>query len=353
MEMIAAFPDISQWNAYVGAHPAARFCQLAQYDCIATVYGYTAWRLAFVNHGRIVGVLPAFEARSVLFGRKLVSQPFSEYGGLLLDAQLSAADVQLIIASLRRFLVERRLPVLEMHGCCGTGAQHLGSFVLRNEHQSAQLALNRPLDEIWERVVSYDVRKAVRKAERAGLKVEERSDEQAIVRDFYPLYLASMKRLGAPAHSVEYYLACKRAFGTAMKIFWTKDGDIPLAGLLGFTCGQRVTIINTVSDERHWQLRPNDLVHWEFIKWAHSEGYTVFDFGSVRYEGQLRYKKKWGCTFAHHAYYFLPVQTGTAKVRTFNSSSGAMKAFARVWSAHVPMAVAERFGPYLRRHLVR
>jgi len=353
MEIISDFTDASKWNEYVERHPEGRFCHRFEYRCIQSVYGYLPFYVAFLKEHAIVGVLPAFAARSLIFGRKLVSQPFSEYGGPLLDATVSSDDMKLIVDWMRTFLADHKIAALEMHGCRGMPNGHSQDFVTRNAHQSAQLDLRRPLHEIWEQVVSYDVRKAVRKAERSGLTVEERSDPETIRRDFYPLYLASMKRLGAPAHSVEYYLACKRAFGTAMKIFWSKHGDTLLAGLLGFTCGKRVNIINTVSEERHWHLRPNDLVHWEFIKWAHGAGYQRFDFGSVRYEGQSRYKKKWGCTFDPHAYYFLAARDNGAGLRTFDSSSGTMKGFSRVWSAYVPMPVAQRLGPYLRKHLVR
>jgi CelD/BcsL family acetyltransferase involved in cellulose biosynthesis len=353
MDIIPDFPDASRWNDYVERHPEGRFCHRFEYRCIQSVYGYTPFYVALLKEGEIVGVLPAFAARSVIFGRKLVSQPFSEYGGPLLDGTVSSNDMRLSVDWMRGFLAEHKIAALEMHGCRGMPDGHRRDFVPMHEHQAAQLDLGDSLDEIWNRVISYDVRKAVKKAERAGLTVEERSDPETIRRDFYPLYLGSMKRLGAPAHSVDYYLACKLAFGTAMKIFWSKNGDALLAGLLGFTCGHRVNIVNTVSDERYWHLRPNDLVHWEFIKWAHGAGYTCFDFGSVRYEGQSRYKKKWGCTFDGHAYYFLAARNNGVRLRTFDSSSGTMKGFARLWSAHVPAPVAQRLGPCLRKHLVR
>jgi len=352
MEIVSDFTDASKWNEYVERHPEGRFCHRFEYRCIQSVYGYTPHYAAFLKDGQIVGVLPAFAARSLMFGRKLVSQPFSEYGGPLLDGPISSDDIRLIVDWMRGFLADHKIAALEMHGCRGMQNGHLRDFVIGNEHQSAHLDLDDSLDEIWNRVVSYDVRKAVRKALRSGFTVEERSDPETIKREFYPLYLASMKRLGAPAHSIEYYLRCREAFGPTMKIFWTLLGEARVAGLLGFSCGQRINIINIVSDDKYWSLRPNDLVHWEFIKWAHGAGYRHFDFGSVRYEGQSRYKKKWGCRFDHHAYYFL-TSRGGERMGTFDSSSPTMKRLARIWSARVPMTVAQRLGPILRKQLVR
>jgi hypothetical protein len=140
-----------------------------------------------------------------------------------------------------------------------------------------------------------------------------------------------------------------------MKIFWALHKGKPISGLLGFSCGKRVSIINIVSDETFWEIRPNDLIHWEYIKWAHAAGFQFFDFGSIRYEGQLRYKKKWGCTITDHAYYHLggAESKDAASSQSFDSSSGTMKRFSDLWAKCVPETVGRVVGPVLRKNLVR
>jgi hypothetical protein len=140
-----------------------------------------------------------------------------------------------------------------------------------------------------------------------------------------------------------------------MKIFWAMYNGRPISGLLGFACGQRISIINIVSDETFWEIRPNDLIHWEYIKWAHAAGYQYFDFGSIRYEGQLRYKQKWGCTIEDHGYYHLGSQAkqGADEPTTFDSSSNAMKLLSKLWSGYVPGIITRMVGPVLRKNLGR
>jgi len=164
-----------------------------------------------------------------------------------------------------------------------------------------------------------------------------------------------MTRLGLPPHSIQYYLRAKAAYGDRLGIFWAMHAGIPIAGLLGFACGKHINIINIVLDERHWEVRPNDLVHWEYIKWAHANRYQFFDFGSIRYEGQLHYKKKWACIIDDHGYYFLRKNghTPEKQAATFDSSSPAMKRFSEIWSKFVPRRVSCFIGPFLRKHLVR
>jgi lipid II:glycine glycyltransferase (peptidoglycan interpeptide bridge formation enzyme) len=162
-----------------------------------------------------------------------------------------------------------------------------------------------------------------------------------------------MKRLGVPPHTIDYYINSYREFGSKMIIFWVKKEGTVVAGLLGFACGSRISIVNTVSDPRYWQLRPNDLVHWEFVKWAKENGYLYFDFGNVRYDGQMTYKKKWGCILEEHGNYFICSDENTEPAQAVNSSSAAMKRAAALWSRYVPISVAKAVGPTIRKQLAK
>jgi len=356
MDFIDDFGDEQAWDSYVESHPECRFCHLYAYRYLADVYGYKPRYLAFREGGRLVGVLPAFEVKSLFFGRRFVSQPFSEYGGLLLNGDLSEPDFQAIMRYLQQFTKSSGARALEMHGRQGIGSCGFDPYLIKGNAQSyACLPLYKPLEDILGELITYQVRKAVQKAQRSSVSVVERSDPETIVRDFYPFYVTSMNRLGVPPHRIEYYLRAKASYGDKLRIFWAIHDGAPIAGLLGFSCGKRINIINIVSDERFWEVRPNDLIHWEYIKWAHARGYQVFDFGSIRYQGQLHYKKKWGCIIDDHGYYYLREngRTPEKQAATFDSSSPTMNRLSEMWSRFVPRRVSCFIGPFLRKHLVR
>jgi len=341
----------TEWDEYVENHPEGRFSQLFGYRCVERVYGYKPWYLMFRSGGKTVGVLPCFEGRSLLFGRRLLSQPFSEYGGFLLNPDLSDDERRGIVDSVASFLETERVEVLETHGNYGMGVAD-PRLKLGNRQQLAYLELDSPVEHLWENVVSRHVRKAIRKSERSGLRSVEQTDERAITNHFYPLYLRSMQRLGSPPHPEAFFLECFRGLKNKIRIFWAWYENKPIAGLLGFSCGQRVSIINIVSDERYWHLRPNDLVHWEYIKWARESGFRYFDFGSVRYDGQAQFKEKWGCVLRDSGYYFLATKSD-ARFENFDSSSRTMAFASKVWANFMPQPVARAVGPTLRKHLLR
>ncbi|MGH7088954.1 MAG: GNAT family N-acetyltransferase, partial [Stellaceae bacterium] len=253
--------DRAAWDCFVEQHEQGRFCHLYSYGDVVACYGYKPERLAFLDGRNLVGVLPAALTASLLLGRKLVSQPFSEYGGLLLDPTLGGEDVCRVYALLEAYLNRHRhLRALELHGAHGVPASHRpGPFVVEHPHHVAVLALDRPPDQLWRNVVQHSVRKGVTKAQTNGVAAFEECDAAVLRERFYPLYLKSMKRLGVPPHALAYYLRCFEFLGSRMKIFWAARERQILAGLLGFVCGKRVNIVNIVSDPESWKYAPNDL----------------------------------------------------------------------------------------------
>jgi CelD/BcsL family acetyltransferase involved in cellulose biosynthesis len=356
-ELHDTWGDAAAWDDFVLQHPEGRFCHLFNYSETARCYGFRARRICFTHrnahrNGEIAALLPVTETSSYLYARRLISQPFCEYGGLLIDARLTAGEADALIDSLQRYLAQSAPnAVLEIHGNLGVPPAQRARFAKQNPHALASLPLASGADHIWNKVVKYEVRKAVNQARRADVTVSQECTPALIRRDFYPLYAASMKRLGVPPHKVDYYLDCHEMLGNRMQIFWAIKNSKRIAALLGFNSGARTAIVNTVSDPRSWQYRPNDLLHWDYIRDAIERGCAHFDFGSVRYDGQRLYKSKWGCSLVDQAYWFMA--TDPRRVRTFDSSSAAMQRFSRLWSRYVPRPVADRFGPTIRRLLAR
>ncbi len=339
-----------QWDEFVNQHPEGRFSQLAGYkDVVEKTYGYSSvYRLFVTPEGRVAAVFPAFVKKSCLMGNKLISQPFCEYGGLLVD-NLGREECSCIKDKLSDLLSELKLPFCEMHGGMGLPDKNRGAlFPHRLLHQYAVLELSS--SEVWEDKVDRMVRKAVRKAERSGLECYQDITETAIINDFYPLYLHAMKRFGTPPHPKTFFLNCQRYLAKDMKLFLVKYRGRVIAALLGFTTGKRVHIINTVSDERHWDKRPNDLAHWHFIEWASNNGYHFFDFGPVRYGGQRQFKEKWGAEFFDYYYFFISQRENGNMPKPATHSVG-VRYFAWAWGRLLPLPVTEVIGPWFRKQL--
>ena len=122
-----------------------------------------------------------------------------------------------------------------------------------------------------------------------------------------------------------------------------------VSALLGFTYGNRIHILISISDPKFQESRPNDATHWDFIKWAIEHKYKHFDFGRVREgSGQYEYKRKWGGELMELPSYFL--LWNTQEVPVVDPSSAKYKLMVSAWKK-LPLKVTEKLGMKLRKEL--
>ena len=281
-----------KWDKFVNSHPKARFVHLSAYkDIIEKTYGYKGYFLYAEQNEKIVFVFPFFKVKTIFLRDKFVSQPFSEYGGILFKPDADEIQKKEAIASLK----EKGFRI-EIHG-----QEDEADFVsqysgCKNPHRIAVLKLG-PYKDIYN---GFDrqIKKSINKAEREGLKVHEDTSLESIRNKFYPLYFKHLKkRHGVPPYPLEFFLNCYRMAPQKIRIYFAEFKNKTVAALWGFLTDNRIHISYNPSLKAYFDFRPNDLIHAEFIKWACENKFAYFDFGPASYPGQIYYKKKWGIDF--------------------------------------------------------
>lgn len=341
-----------EWDAFVESHSEGRICHLVAYSrMIQETFGYTPVCWCLRRGGELTGIFPAFVVKPLWGPRRLISQPFIEYGGPLVS-NLSDNGMGLLRDKIIQAMQQYKAGFLEIHGGYGAPMAEMGSLVRQvTMHEYATLHLTTS-KELWEKTISRHVRKAVRKAERARLKCKEETTADALARYYYPLYLISMKRLGSPPFSLAFFLNTLKHLPRQTKLFLVWKERQAIAALLGFTTGRRVHIVFSVSDPQFWELRANDLAHWRFIEWAANHGYQIFDFGTVRYDSQRQFKEKWGVELREYSHYHLHPSADAARVASLSSSSASVQFLSSLWRKWMPESLARVVGPTLHRLLV-
>ncbi|MDD5290960.1 MAG: GNAT family N-acetyltransferase [Patescibacteria group bacterium] len=350
--------DEGIWDEFVNNHPEGRFSQTIAYKkVLEETYGYTAKYIVLKKDNQILSVLPIFYWKNILGMKNLVSMPFADYGGVL-TKNINKPEADILINFVKEIINKSDVPSLKINANIDLDKQDhlLNYFVKKKNDQRAVLTLS-PAKILWEDVFDRSVKKCVNAAYREGLKCEIETSLDSIGNHFYPLYLKTMKRFGTPPHSLLYFQNKLKYFNDKMKLFLVKDGGVTVAALLGFALGETVQITKTASDLRYWHKRPNDLVHWEFIKWATENNFKRFDFGPVRYENQAQYKVKWGAKLLDNYSYYLFSQKAnkTKEIRSGKSPLGSKlfeKCFSKIWS-YLPVGVTENFGPFIRKNIGR
>jgi len=348
----ATVEDSQLWDRFVENHPEGRFCHLWGFrTMLEQAYGYGCLYLKFSLGGQLVGIFP-----SILLRRKgwLISQPFNEYGGPL-TLGLTPDHCRQLTTLILQAADKARCRAVEIRGGIGCEeAAAAAGWKQQHLHSYALLELGDP-DHLWRKTISYEVRKNVNKARKAGLESEVRRGVAAIEDPFYDLYLISMKRLGVPPHSKRYFETLAAGITDRLVACWVRQNGRPVAILLGATTGRRIHIFIIASLPEVWALRPADLAHWELIQWACGQGLRTFDFGSARYSGQIQYKKKWGVTFKDYSFYLVgaPEIADKLKIESVKTSSRSMSVMADLWRWAVPIPVTRILGPAIRKFLTK
>jgi hypothetical protein len=347
---IATEQDAGQWDQLVMQHAEGRFAHLWAFRfALESAYGYRCVYLKMVLDDRLVGVFP-----SVLVNNRvprLVSQPFTEYGGpLVIEPTLKPRCV--VAELLHRAAVQLCCRSVEIRG--GVGAEFLTSSQYCTKYplfSYAELNLTDQ-DTLWRRSLTRIARQCVYKATKAGLRGEMRRGGAAVAAPFYDLYLLSMKRLGVPPHSRQFFTKLATGLGDLLVSTWIFQGDRIGAILLGGICGQRLEIFSIVSDPEFWATRANDLAHWHLISWAVGQGLRRLDFGSARYKGQIQFKKKWGVQLYDYDYYILgePATLARDTTQIRKTPARSMQTMSHVWAKVMPLALTRIVGPPIRKY---
>ncbi|MFO1497466.1 MAG: GNAT family N-acetyltransferase [Verrucomicrobiota bacterium] len=158
------------------------------------------------------------------------------------------------------------------------------------------LELGVAADLLFKKVDSA-VRRAVRKAERAGVKTEV-SDQLDALKSYYVLHCATRKRHGLPPQPFRFFEELHRqifAKGLACTILARHQGLL-VAGAVFLQYGRKALFKFGASDLKHQSLRANDLVIWRAIEQFANRGCTKLHFGrtSKANAGLRRFKLGWG-----------------------------------------------------------
>lgn len=290
VEVVLRALDDPQWSSFVSGHPVALpFHHPAWAALLAECYGFRAFCLTFEHGGRTVAGVPLIEVARHRGRPKWVSLPFTDSCPPLTT---DTADIDLVgsLEHTRRAFAVGRMEIRDQ--LPGLADRADAAFVTH------RLDLARPEDEIFSTFHASQVRRNIRRAEKAGVQVRVGSTEAELTSIFYRLHLRTRRRLGVPIQPLRYFRLLWRRFlqpGMGVVMIAETDG-VPVAAAVFLASRGTCVYKYGASDERSWGLRPNHVLFWEAIRWACARGCQTFDFGRTgpADRGLRQFKSHWG-----------------------------------------------------------
>jgi FemAB-related protein (PEP-CTERM system-associated) len=301
-----------------------------------TAFGFKTHYLLAERNGRIEGVLPLVEQKSILFGHGLIAAPFCMEGGPIGGTQAC------------RSLDEAAARLMEKTGASfvefrSRSAIRRGWQAKKDLYATFRRDIT-PDDESNLKAIPRKQRAVLRKAMTAGLTVQVHDRPDIL----HAIYARSVHRLGTPVFPLRYFRQLCEAFGESAEIVIIYEGDEPVSGVLSFYFDRTVLPLYGGGLPRARQNGANDLMYWEVMRRAARRGCTVFDFGrSKKGTGAFDFKKNWGFEPEGLEYEYL--LAGGATMPDSNAASPRYARMVAIWK-QLPAWVVDRVGPRLTRH---
>jgi lipid II:glycine glycyltransferase (peptidoglycan interpeptide bridge formation enzyme) len=277
--------DVDQWDRFLRQCPWAHIEQSSGWASLKQIYGWNPTWL-WIRKGREIRGGALILTRRI---KRFASIAYIERGPLWHPGDDNAKAA--VIDAVYRFASSRHIAYLAI------ALPYFGSEVIptlealqfrpkpnafppSNVGRATLLIdLTQSLDNLMAGM-SVTKRQNIRRAVRKGVSVRlGDGDDAELMRD---LMWSTCRRRGtepAPPQR-DYFHHLWRALGTAgrMNFFIAEVDGQPVAAATAFLSGDRMELWRVGWSGAHEDFNPNDLLHWEMMKWAKEHGCRFFDF---------------------------------------------------------------------------
>jgi FemAB-related protein (PEP-CTERM system-associated) len=186
----------------------------------------------------------------------------------------------------------------------------------------------------------------IRQAQKNGLRS---TMDDSRLRDCFQIYAESLRNLGTPVYSYNYFQDLKKTFGEQCRILLVEFQEKVIAGVMSFFYKDQVLPYYAGSLPNYRHLAPNDFMYWELMRYSALNGYKIFDFGrSKKDTGSYAFKRHWG--FEPSPLPSFCYQIGRNHVEDSASLNSNLEWAIKLWR-RLPLRVTIALGPRIAPHL--
>ncbi len=254
-------------------------------------YGHRPFYVAALDAGLPMAALPVMEVTSRLTGKRGVSIPFSDFCAPLFASKQA---LEAAISYLLEVGHSRGWSSLHLHGSYQSPSP--GASVANATFYSHVLDLRSSEIALFAQC-EPSVRRAIRKAKKLDISVKHTASREALL-TFYHLHCRTRRRHGLPPQPWKFFDCIHREFilpGNG-SMFAAQKGSRTIAAAIFLTSRDKILYKFAASDARFQELRANNLLLWEAIRFYASQGAQTLHFGrtDLSDRGLRRFKLGWG-----------------------------------------------------------
>lgn len=331
-----------EWDSLLITHPGATvFHSSGWARALSDTYSYDRKYLVVRRAGRLLGLFPLMEIDSIFTGKRAVSLPFSDYCDCLETEEAKIASLWKMVCIAGENAGWRYIESRARNFSC-VDIPAYDSFV------GHELALNGDEERIWNCLKGSN-RTFIRKAKKEGVVVLFSSTLEA-VRSFYNINCITRQHHGLPPQPYSFFEKLQSnvlSKGNGFVVLASHGGKI-IAGIVCLHFGKKAHYKYGASLREYQNLRPNNLILWEAIRWYQKEGFESFCFGRTELanEGLRRFKLGFGAREYDISYVRYGLKEREYCRRKPTGSGILSRAMQRT-----PVSILKKVGEVLYRHM--
>lgn len=328
------------WDSFIDSTARSSiFHHSAWVGMLAECYGYRPFVVAICDDlGDIQAGLPMMEVNSMLTGFRWISLPFTDHCSPMYDDNHA---LQLLTKELVMISKDKINPHIGLR----TELPPDPSISTHSDHVLHTLILDPDPNIVFNRI-HHMHRRNIKKAQKNNIRIEKGVDQQNIV-DFYKLHLNNRRRQGMPVQPKRFFnLLRKKLLQQGMGfVLCAYIDEECIAAYIFLHLGRTLTYKYGASNPESLDLRPNNLLMWEGIRWGCENGYRVLDLGrtSLSNTGLRDFKSRWGAEET-------PLVYSTISTKQFSSPNEKMERLMRTIIRNAPLWVCQASGELLYKH---
>ena len=282
--------DIFNWDKQILNYPDYSFFHTSCWaKVIADTYNYKPCYFTVQNNGVLKATIPLMVVESRLTGKRAVSLPFTDYCEPLISDNILFDDLYKEVID---FSKERGLKFIELRG----GQKFFTGVEASTFDYNHKLDLTIDEENLYKNF-SSNTKRNIKKAAREGVTVEISNSREAL-EEFYQMNCVTRKKHGLPPQPKKFFdnlftyiISEKKGF-----VAIGMQNNLTVAGAIYLLIGKKVIYKFGASYMKYQNLRANNLVMWDAIKYCKDMEFDSFCFGRTEpdNEGLRKFKLGWG-----------------------------------------------------------
>jgi hypothetical protein len=324
------------------------FCSSQWLKMINRCFNYKYINFLFFEKEKFIGFIPFFKIKSILFGNRIVSIPFTGHGaGFILIKNIKDNLLQEII---KLFVEEiNKLRTIEDFSTVIIKEENYSNelfikngFIFGEKEYTFKLDLTTK-NELW---VAFNkkVRNSIRKSEKNNLKLVRIND----INQLYKIHAKTNKRLGSPVISKRWFEYVNELLKEDFIILFAKTNN-RIIGDASFLI-KNDTILWATNDclTKYRNLNVSSFLLWQGILQGLKKRCKKIDLGSSRMDSNnYHFKTRWNPKVIEvtKKYYFFN------KTNFISIKSKKYQFLVFLWKQILPEFLANFIGPKIREKM--